>query len=67
MTLEEYYLAQYDIQNSIWLKLLSAIQHLGSNHSLIESNSNAAKEQFKLSKSITLLLALSTRSDRKSI
>lgn len=30
-TLEEYYLARYDIKNSIWLKLLITIQHLGAN------------------------------------
>ena len=31
ITMEEYYLAHYDIKNSVWLKLLLSIQHLGTN------------------------------------
>jgi hypothetical protein len=37
-TIEEYYLDNYDVKNSIWLKLLLTIQHLGSNKSPVMSN-----------------------------
>ena len=120
LTLEEYYLCPYNIQNSLWLKLLIGIQHMGSNKTLIDLSQSDSKDskknneapqsqptinnqnlpliiqsdqadtdnpsairkleteieayakqqkntsdaKIKLSKSLTLLLALSTRSDK---
>ena len=104
-TMEEFYMAEYDIKSSPWLKLLYTVQHIGSNKYItkndpatlpvlsktdvanlfkIESYTNNTNfEQTKnyfidaikrneinsnnkliLSKSLTLLLALSTRADK---
>jgi hypothetical protein len=41
-TLEEYYLSKYDIEKSIWLKLLITIQHLGANIDPLEYKPNTA-------------------------
>ena len=104
-TMEEFYMAEYDIKSSPWLKLLYTVQHIGANRYItkndpttlpvlvktdianlfdigaytndtnfeqtknyfidaIKRNEINSTNRLILSKSLTLLLALSTRADK---
>jgi len=65
-TLDNYYMGAYNVQNSIWLKLLYTFRHLGAKKK--NENENENEINFDTTSSISfcnnLLLALSTRKDK---